>query len=180
MKADEIPKWGLAQLNLRDFGHTIQVAGVVYGDAEVLYNRGIVFLSQNKKEKAMADFEKASQLGNVRARQYLKEQVDLAKKPEAISKTAPSISWKMDLSGVQIPGAVPSGRIHGEAFVSTSAKIDHGILTIRDGEGFHPEHAVMVFLFLKKGETAEGKSFNVTKTSGFGSPHIHPSFGTLA
>jgi tetratricopeptide (TPR) repeat protein len=161
---------GKIDLALRDYNQALKIKR---DDAELLYNRGIVFLSQKKKEKAMADFEKASKLGNARARRYLKEQADLAKKPEAISKTAASISWKMDLSGVQIPGAVPSGRIHGEAFVSTSAKIDHGILTIRDGKGFHPEHAVMVFLFLKKGETAEGKSFNVTKTSGFGSPHIH-------
>jgi hypothetical protein len=31
----------------------------------------------------------------------------------------------------------------------------------------------MIFLFLKKDETAEGKSFDITKTSGFSSPHIH-------
>jgi len=161
---------GKTDLALRDYNQALRIRS---DDAEVLYNRGIVYLSQKKKEKAMADFEKAGKLGNNKARQYLKEQADLAKKPEAISKTAPSISWKKDLSGVEIPGAIPSGMIHGEAFVSTSAKIDHGILTIRDGKGFHPEHAVMIFLFLKKGETAEGKSFNVTTTSGFGSPHIH-------
>ncbi|MCP4665285.1 MAG: DUF898 family protein [Deltaproteobacteria bacterium] len=161
---------GRMDLALRDYNQALKIRR---DDADVLYNRGIVFLSGKKKERAMADFEKAGRLGNDRARQYLQEQADIAKKPEPISRTAQAISWKKDLSGAEIPGTVPSGMIHGEPFVSTSAKIDQGILTIRDGKGFHPEHAVMIFLFLKQGETAEGKSFHVTVTSGFGSPHIH-------
>jgi len=32
-----VPKWGLNQLNLHDLGNTIQIAGVVYADAEVVY-----------------------------------------------------------------------------------------------------------------------------------------------
>ena len=31
----------------------------------------------------------------------------------------------------------------------------------------------MIFLFLKEGESPEGKSYNITRTSGFGSPHVH-------
>jgi hypothetical protein len=34
---DFIPKWSLDQLNLLDLGNTIQVAGVIYADAEVAY-----------------------------------------------------------------------------------------------------------------------------------------------
>lgn len=33
----EIPRWTMAQLNLLDLGNTIQVAGVIYADAEVAY-----------------------------------------------------------------------------------------------------------------------------------------------
>jgi hypothetical protein len=33
----EIPKWKLDQLNILDFGNTIQVVGVVYADAEVAF-----------------------------------------------------------------------------------------------------------------------------------------------
>lgn len=32
-----VPKWGLNQLNLHDLGNTIQIAGVIYADAEVVY-----------------------------------------------------------------------------------------------------------------------------------------------
>jgi len=63
--------------------------------------------------------------------------------------------------------------IHGENFVSKSAEFSNSILTIRDGEDFFPDHAVMIFLFLKKDEKPEGKSYNISRTSGFGSPHIH-------
>jgi hypothetical protein len=37
MSGAQIPKWTLAQMNLLDLGNTIQIAGVVYADAEVLY-----------------------------------------------------------------------------------------------------------------------------------------------
>lgn len=33
----EIPRWKLEQLNLLDLGNTIQVVGVIYADAEVVY-----------------------------------------------------------------------------------------------------------------------------------------------
>jgi len=74
---------------------------------------------------------------------------------------------------VKIPAAPARGTIHGEAFVSKSVKLENGILTIRDGDEFFPDHAVLVFLFLKKDETPEGKSFNINRKSSFGSPHIH-------
>jgi len=32
-----VPKWGLNQLNLHDLGHTIQLAGAIYADSEVVY-----------------------------------------------------------------------------------------------------------------------------------------------
>ena len=81
--------------------------------------------------------------------------------------------WKRDLKNVKIPGTLPRGMIHGENFVSKSSEFSNSILTIRDGEDFFPDHAVMIFLFLKKDEKPEGKSYNISRTSGFGSPHIH-------
>lgn len=33
----KIPKWGIDQLNIMDIGHTIQVAGVIYADDEVVH-----------------------------------------------------------------------------------------------------------------------------------------------
>ena len=65
------------------------------------------------------------------------------------------------------------GKIHGVDFDVEQAAIANGILTLRQGSDFFPDYAVLVFLFLKEGETAEGRTFNITKEQGFGSPHIH-------
>ena len=65
---------------------------------------------------------------------------------------ASSVKWKKDLKNVKIPGTPARGKIHGEAFVSKSVILENGILTIRDGDEFFPDHAVLVFLFLKKWE----------------------------
>ncbi|MEJ2025430.1 MAG: hypothetical protein P8Y00_10545 [Deltaproteobacteria bacterium] len=53
------------------------------------------------------------------------------------------------------------------------AFLENGILTLRDGRDFFPDHAFVIFLFLKKGENLENRRFEYTKISGFGSPHIH-------
>ena len=53
------------------------------------------------------------------------------------------------------------------------AGIANGILTLRQGSDFFPDYAVLIFLFLKEGELADGRTFRITKSQGFGSPHIH-------
>lgn len=37
MAGESIPRWRLEQLNLMDFGHGLQVAGVIYADKEVVH-----------------------------------------------------------------------------------------------------------------------------------------------
>jgi hypothetical protein len=120
----------------------------------------------------MKDFEKAASLGNQGAAAFLESMKKKEEPSTGLIQQAPK-PVKGDPSGMKIPDTPAGGRIHGESFVSASSKIENGILTIRDGKDFFPDHAVMIFLFLKEGETAEGKTYHVTPESGFGSPHIH-------
>ncbi len=52
----------------------------------------------------------------------------------------------------------------------------NGILTLRQGNDFFPDYAVLIFLFLKEGEQPDGRTFRITKSQGFGSPHIHMKY----
>ena len=81
--------------------------------------------------------------------------------------------WTKDLARMRIPEGTVSGKIHGEEFVLGAAELQDGILTLRQGEDFFPDLALTIFLFLKEGETVEGKKFKITPKTGFGSPHVH-------
>lgn len=165
---------GRSEPAIKDYTEALKIN---HNDADSLYNRGIVYLAKGEKSKAMEDLGKAARLGHGKAMGSLKT---LPAKTESLKRaTQPSsLGWRMDLEGVKIPGATATGMIHGEEFVMGSAKIEKGILTIRDGEDFFPYHAVMIFLFLKDGDTGEGKTYHVTEDSGFGTPHIHMKWRT--
>ena len=140
-------------------------------DGDIYYNRAIAYHAKGEDQKANSDFKKAESLGNKSASAYLKGKV------EKTDKTGSSLEgetgWKEDLTNVKIPESTLKGMIHGKEFTADKATLENGILTIRDGKDFFPDHAVMIFLFLKKGETVEGKSFDVKRIMGFGVPHIH-------
>ncbi|MCK4789264.1 MAG: tetratricopeptide repeat protein [Desulfobacteraceae bacterium] len=147
-------KMGKGDLAIKDYTAALKIKP---NDGELYHNRGIVYLSIGKKSEAAADSKKAAQLlGKVEAKPL---------KPS-------SVAWRKDLKGVKIPDVSARGMIHGEVFFVESSKIENGILTIRDGKDFFPDHAVTIFLFLK-GESPDGKSYDIASTSGFGSPHIH-------
>jgi hypothetical protein len=112
-------------------------------------------------------------LGQKNATIFLKGSPARKKEITHSPRTEADGQWKMDLNGVQIPDSSVRGRIHGKAFTLEDAKIENGILTLREGEDFFADREIVAFLFLKKGETAEGKVFNIKKESGFNSPHIH-------
>jgi hypothetical protein len=141
-------------------------------DADLFYNRAVVYQAKGVSSKANRDFKKAAALGHQKAKEYLLGQGRKAAGTPVRAKTS-SVAWKRDLKNVKIPGTLPRGMIQGENFVSKSSEFSNSILTIRDGEDFFPDHAVMIFLFLKKDEKPEGKSYSISRTSGFGSPHIH-------
>jgi len=156
-------------LAIEDYNAALKITP---NDASLFYNRAIVYEADGVSSKANRDFKKAAALGHQKAKEYLLGQGKKEVETRARAKTSPVV-WKTDLKNVKIPTTVPGGMIQGENFASKSAEFSNGILTIRDGEDFFPDHAVMIFLFLKKDEKPEGKSYNISRTSGFGSPHIH-------
>jgi len=160
---------GKKDLAIEDYNAALKI---MPNDADLFYNRAVVYQAKGMSLKANRDFKKAAALGHQKAKEYLLGQGKKVAGTPARARTA-SVAWKRDLKKVKIPGTLPRGMIHGENFVSKSSEFSNGILTIRDGEDFFPDHAVMMFLFLKKDEKPEGKSYNISRTSGFGSPHIH-------
>ena len=165
----QMGKMGIA---LEDFNAALNLSP---NDADLYYNRALVYLARKETSKAMADLKKAAHMGHNKARKYLK----MPPAKQHISKTPTTISpggWDLDLTNVKIPGTTASGKIHGVRFIVEKAKVENGILTIRQGKDFFPDYAVLIFLFLKKGEKLEGRTFNISKDKQFGIPHIHMKY----
>jgi tetratricopeptide (TPR) repeat protein len=160
---------GKIDLALRDLTAALKINP---NDADVYYNRAVVHLAKGLKPKAMADFRKAASLGNDEAKRYLGLAPTKPKASTAVPRSS-RVGWTMDLSHVTIPVTAASGKIHGEAFRVEMAKVENNILTLRQGKDFFPDRAVTIFMFLKKGEALEGRTFNISSGHGFGAPHIH-------
>ena len=138
-------------------------------DADIYTNRSLAYGAKGDSKNGFKDAEKARQLRDEGA----EKGGDSGK--EQTGQTGDAI-WIESLDGVQIPEQTASGMIHGDRFTVESAILENGILTIRDGKDFFPDHALTIFLFLDKGDTGEGKSFDIKKTGGFSSPHIHMKY----
>jgi len=165
----QMGKMGIA---LEDFNAALKLSP---NDADLYYNRAVVHLARKESSRAMADFKKAANMGHDKARKYLKMP---PAKPQIskIPSTIPPGAWNLDLTNVKIPETTASGKIHGVRFTVEKANIENGILTIRQGKDFFPDYAVLIFLFLKKGEKLAGRTFNISKDKGFGVPHIHMKY----
>ena len=162
---------GNSDLAIQDYSMGLTISP---NDGDLYFNRATVYLSQGKEKEATADFTKAAALGHSEARKHLKMPA-LSKTMSSGMDSTSQAGWTMDPANARVPDSIAAGVIHDEEFVVESAKLQQksGILTIRDGKDFFPDHALIIFLFLKKGENAEGKSIYITEKSGFGSPHIH-------
>lgn len=160
---------GKTDLAVGDYTSALKISP---NDPDLYYNRAVVYLSIGQNTKAMSDFKRADALGHEKAKHYVVGQSKKTNGTATASHTS-SVLWKKDLTNVKIPGTAARGMIHGETFVANSAELANGILTIRDGEDFFPNHAVMIFLFLKEGETPERKSYLISQTNASASPHIH-------
>jgi tetratricopeptide (TPR) repeat protein len=160
---------GKNDLALRDYNAALKIDP---DDSDLYYNRAIVYLAKGEEAKAMEDFQKAAQMGHDQAGKYLEirpAKQEISRPPSRASSVSPS----MDLNNVGIPDATASGKLHGRDFTVENAKIENGILSLRQGEDFFADNEVMIFLFLKEGETLDGKTYNVSSDHGFGVPHIH-------
>jgi len=153
---------GKTDLALADFGRALKVSPA---DGDVLYNRALVYDATGNRAKAKKDLRRAMALGQPLAGNKLHELEN--------ASSGTGTGWKMDLKGVSIPSGPVGGMIHGDPVTIDKAIFEHGILTLRDGKDFFPDHAFMIFLFLKKGEIPENRIFEYATESGFGSPHIH-------
>jgi tetratricopeptide (TPR) repeat protein len=163
-------KLGKKGLALMDYNNALKIDPK---DADIYYNRAFLHLSRGQKDAATADFKRASALGQDRARKHLEL-------PPARPKTIPKTSIakrKLKPANVKMSSGnasgIASGTIHGTKFRVQKATLANGILTLRQGKDFFPDQAVMIFLFLKDGETADGKVYDVSRDQGFGAPHIH-------
>jgi tetratricopeptide (TPR) repeat protein len=161
-------KMGKADSAIRDYTEALKIRP---NDGELYHNRSVVYMSIGKKSEAEADSKKAAQLLQKRGVKPIREEVKKAAKMETPVKPSVAI-WRKDLNNVKIPDVPVKGMINGKVFMAESSKFENGILTIRDGKDFLPDRAVTIFLFLK-GESPDGKSYNIASTGGFGSPHIH-------
>jgi hypothetical protein len=86
---------------------------------------------------------------------------------------APKPVWMTDLAKMRIPRAKVTGQIHGREFAPERAELSNGVLTLHQGKDFFPDLALSLFLFLKEGESVEGKKFRVAPTARYSSPHVH-------
>jgi tetratricopeptide (TPR) repeat protein len=194
-------KLGKRNFALKDYNAAL---GMDPNDAEIYFNRALVHLDKDNKQGAMLDFKRASDLGLSQAEKYLKPAVakpkpatkasskPTYKTPVKTAKNAPSKApvmttiktppktpaskQKVALKTATTSGGSASGKIHGQAFNVEQAGMANGILTLRQGSDFFPDYAVLIFLFLKEGEQADGRTFRITKSQGFGSPHIHMKY----
>jgi len=154
---------GKTKQALADFNRALKVSP---SDADALYDRALVYETMGDRAKAKEDLRRAMAFGQPLALSKLNEL-------EGGSSATGGPGWKMDLKGVSIPAGLASGMIHGDPVTISKAVLEHGILTLRDGKDVFPDHAFMIFLFLKKGESFENRIFEYSTESGFGSPHIH-------
>jgi uncharacterized membrane protein YjgN (DUF898 family)/Tfp pilus assembly protein PilF len=169
-------KTGRADLAIKDYTDGLRIAP---NDGSIYYNRGIVYLSSGEEAKGQEDLRRAAELGVVQAKDLS------AEKPKAPGETAPlpeetegpgeeedSGVWRADLAGVEIPEDPAEGEISGMPFAVDEADIQNGVLSLRQGSDVPAEREFVVSLSLKKGETAEGKRYTVSRVAGSGVPRV--------
>lgn len=154
------------------------VTGKYSVEAELVdFKDGRVHLRKADGQVVAVPLEKLSAADQEHVRQAARQPAAGQEKPREPARTAkpaaPKPVWTMSLARMRIPESAASGKIHGKDFLVASAEFQNGVLTLRQGEDTFPDLALTIFLFLKEGETVEGKKFRVTPKDGFGSPHVH-------
>lgn len=81
--------------------------------------------------------------------------------------------WENDVSDISIPSMAAQGVADGVEFKAEKASFKNGILELRQGKGFFPDQAFMIFTFLKNDEPIEGKKITVKPSDISKCPHIH-------
>ncbi len=81
--------------------------------------------------------------------------------PATPSSPPPPVVWTTNLAKVVIPTNAAYGRISTNEFKYDSARIDNGILALRQGTNVTPDMELGVFFGLKPGESLSGKTIDV-------------------
>jgi tetratricopeptide (TPR) repeat protein/uncharacterized membrane protein YjgN (DUF898 family) len=169
-------KTGRADLAIKDYTDGLRIAP---NDGLIYYNRGIVYLSSGEEAKGQEDLRRASELGVAQAKGLLggtpkapSETVPLSEKTEGSGKEEEAGMWRLDLTGVEIPEDSAEGMISGMPFAVDEADMHNGVLSLRQGSDVPAEREFVVSLSLKQGETAEGKTYTVSRAAGSGVPPI--------
>ena len=168
LKGGGMATWGLA------LGY-VTLVGVVAMIGAVMFVGATVFTALQKQAQQRPPLTQASP-GSTSASDTAASD---AATPDAAS--APAIRgdplWMRDLSRAQFPDRPAAGKIHGLDFKVESAKMEKGgILTIRQGKDFFAEREMVIFLFLKPGESIQGKSYQISPKDPAGAsptPSIH-------
>ena len=167
---------GRADLAIKDYTDGLRIAP---NDGLTYLNRGIVYLSSGEEAKGQEDLRRAAALGVVQAKDLLPETpkapgetAPLSEKTEGPDEEEDSGMWRVDLTGVEIPEDSAEGMINGAPFAVDEADIQNGVLSLRQGSDVPAEGEFVVPLSLKKGETAEGKTYTVSRAAGSSVPRL--------
>ena len=100
-----------------------------------------------------------------------------APRPTADKPTADSsVGWTLDLDKMKVPDKPAAGKWMGGDFAVEKVQLNPGgVLILRQGKEFFADADAKIFLFLKQGESLEGKSYVIGATSkpGESRPHVH-------
>jgi tetratricopeptide (TPR) repeat protein/uncharacterized membrane protein YjgN (DUF898 family) len=169
-------KTGRADLAIKDYTDGLRIAP---NDGLIYYNRGIVYLSSGEEAKGQEDLRRAAELGVVQAKGLMGgtpkapgETAPLSEKTEGPGQEEESGMWRVDLTGAEIPEDSAEGMISGMPFAVDEADIQKGVLSLRQGSDVPAERELVISLSLKQGETAEGKTYTVSRAAGSGVPRV--------
>jgi hypothetical protein len=91
----------------------------------------------------------------------------------ALTGAGKGLEWTDDVAKMKIPESPAAGKILGHDFKVEATKLEpSGALTLREGKGFFPDTAIIIFL--KPGAAIEGKTYEIRKdTPALERPPIH-------
>ena len=145
---------------LQDYTEAIKIAP---NDPDLYHNRAIIYKAKGQVDKARADLAKEASL---------RKTIGTKSSGQTFGRRVNEGFWRENVQEVKIPPVPAFGMIHDEPFHLQDAKLDHGILTLREGKKFFADREIKVF-FLSQDVSFEGKSFAVSSDKKFGVPHVH-------
>lgn len=144
------------------------IFSLLYGVSSVT----AIFKSPEFK-KALEDAKKQQE---IQAAQAAAKPNSPAKDSHALPASDDSL-WNLNLTTASFPDRPAAGKIHGQDFTVESAVAQNGNIILRQGQNSRPDLQVIIFTFLKKGQTLPGKTYDLSPANADLSqgamPHVH-------